>query len=740
MVGLCLVAVASARADGPEATGTGPIARARRLIEAGDHAAALTVLEDAVLEAQGGERPAILDLLRQSYEVMARRAEASGRIRDAAHYRDNLAILNRSREFARPAQPAKSKPEPPVRPKPAPGGPISSESPGGTGFPPVSENATGKMPVPPGQTSSGTVQPRPRPMGTFLPGLPPASAPATLSEPAPLPEPAKVSPLEVLPSLPSRPAPANSSMAGMTRVPGSIVPRATDPGTGGEGAVVSGVELPLGSDPGTARLPSVESDSHPTPPASPERLSSGPGLDEADRLFEARRYDEAGRGYAALACQNRLPANRREHWAYCRWVGVVRRINTRPASTREWDEIEAEVQSIQRLTPNNWYGEYLRSKVAEARQAGRRASAPSHNLVIRGSAPDEADSRRLPRLFGKPGGRSVPQPERAASPPSAPPASEQPLNLAGTAAQPDAHRAQDDVGSAGANRVSTGADPDHDSEKSRDEDPTPAGDEAAASSRIHWQIHETPNFRIYHCDPRLAQRAAQTAESVRAVQAKRWGNVAARGPWIPRCDLYLYPTPKDYAQATGQPEISPGISTMSNNGTRLLSRRMNLRADNPQLLTTILPHEVTHIVLADLFVVQQIPRWADEGIAVLAEPLREQHLRAAELQGPLESGQLFDLAQLMAMDYPDAKDWSLYYAQSVSLTRYLVEQGPPEKFIRFVRDSQRIGPQAALRDVYQIGGLPELQERWLSYARNQVAAATASRRESESRPERAERR
>ncbi len=40
----------------------------------------------------------------------------------------------------------------------------------------------------------------------------------------------------------------------------------------------------------------------------------------------------------------------------------------------------------------------------------------------------------------------------------------------------------------------------------------------------------------------------------------------------------------------------------------------------------------------------------------------------------------------MAMDYPDAKDWSLYYAQSVSLTRFLVEQGPPEQFIQFVHE------------------------------------------------------
>ncbi len=52
-----------------------------RLIEAGDHAAALTILEDALIEATAKDRPTILDLLRQSYEVLARKAEAAGKTR-----------------------------------------------------------------------------------------------------------------------------------------------------------------------------------------------------------------------------------------------------------------------------------------------------------------------------------------------------------------------------------------------------------------------------------------------------------------------------------------------------------------------------------------------------------------------------------------------------------------------------------------------------------------------------------
>ncbi len=247
-------------------------------------------------------------------------------------------------------------------------------------------------------------------------------------------------------------------------------------------------------------------------------------------------------------------------------------------------------------------------------------------------------------------------------------------------------------------------------------------------------MHETPNFRIFHCDARLAQAAGAAAESARADQAKRWGSPALQSPWVPRCEIHLYPTGKAFAQATGQSENSPGFSTMFSNGNRVTARRASLRADHPQLLTAILPHEVTHVVLADLFTIQQIPRWADEGMAVLAEPNAEQNLRAADLQEPLETGRVLEINKLMAMDYPDAKDWSLYYAQSVSLTRFLVEQGTPEQFIQFVRDVHRTGIEAAAASAYGIGGLNELQDRWLAYARQQVTTVKLATQSPSGRP------
>ncbi|MGE5756143.1 MAG: peptidase MA family metallohydrolase [Planctomycetaceae bacterium] len=457
-------------------------------------------------------------------------------------------------------------------------------------------------------------------------------------------------------------------------------------------------EAPAPTDPAVARAPAVAqtfSPPAPVPSSVPEpvRAAAVPGgqppatpaprglaaeVAAADAAFVARRYDEAGRIYAALDREHRLPASRRDHWAYCRWVDIVRRINAGPSSPQEWAGIDAEIEKIRALSPNNWFGEYLRHRAAE-RTAGRRGGKGG-KVVVRGSSPDEPP----PGLA----------PSNRPRPPARPP----------------------DPNPPGAIRAAAPREPEAVHEVNR----TPG-------APGNWQVRETPSFRIMHADAALAEQVARVAEATHEAQTRRWAGSDPRGPWSPKCDIYLYPTARIFGQMTGQPEPSPGFSTMGMSAGRIIARRINLRADHPNLLAAVLPHEITHVVLADLFPVQQVPRWADEGMAVLSEPNSEQRLRAADLEEPLSSGTLFKLEDLMAMDYPDGRYWGLYYAQSVSLTRFLVEQGTPAQFVQFVQGAQRRGPEAELRRVYQIDGLADLQDRWLTYARGQArATATAA--------------
>ncbi len=180
---------------------------------------------------------------------------------------------------------------------------------------------------------------------------------------------------------------------------------------------------------------------------------------------------------------------------------------------------------------------------------------------------------------------------------------------------------------------------------------------------------------------------------------------------------------------TGQPEDSPGFSTMGMNAGRINARRISLRTDTPNAITAVLPHELTHVVVADFFTEKQIPRWADEGLAVLSEPQDEQDRRAGDLNEPLAVDKLFRIEDLMNMDYPDPQYFRLYYAQSVSVSRFLVEQGSSPQMLQFLQAAQREGYEGALRRVYKIDGYADLQDRWLLYAK-----AKADRRIAEAPP------
>ena len=88
--------------------------------------------------------------------------------------------------------------------------------------------------------------------------------------------------------------------------------------------------------------------------------------------------------------------------------------------------------------------------------------------------------------------------------------------------------------------------------------------------------------------------------------------------------------PRDAALAAEVPAPGPGRrwarpaapppSPSARDGGRpvVTSQRMEIRGDAKQLLNSVLPHEVTHTVLAHHFG-RPVPRWADEGGSVLSE-------------------------------------------------------------------------------------------------------------------------
>jgi tetratricopeptide (TPR) repeat protein len=228
-----------------------------------------------------------------------------------------------------------------------------------------------------------------------------------------------------------------------------------------------------------------------------------------------------------------------------------------------------------------------------------------------------------------------------------------------------------------------------------------------------WDVAETANFRIlHHQDRSLVERAAQVAEQTRSAMSRKWFGVSGED-WNPKCQLYLHANGKEYSHITGQPVHYPGHSRIESDAGRVVARRIDIRCDNPGMLQAVLPHETTHVVLAGRFGKHEVPRWADEGMAVLAEPAEKVDQHCKKLAGFCQQRELFSVRDLVQMnDYPPARRIGAFYAQSVSLVDFLAKKRGPVVFSQFLGDALKEGYEPALRKHYHYSGFDNLQAGW----------------------------
>lgn len=233
-----------------------------------------------------------------------------------------------------------------------------------------------------------------------------------------------------------------------------------------------------------------------------------------------------------------------------------------------------------------------------------------------------------------------------------------------------------------------------------------------------WLLAESANFRIFHNQSQeFAEKVAQVAERTRTRLQQKWFGGSAE-TWSLKCDLFLHATAQDYCRATGQYN-SPGHSLLKIENGRLVVRRIDLHCDDANMLSAILPHETTHAVLAGEFGGQLLPRWADEGMAVLTEPQDRIERHQHNLLQCRQAGQFFRLQELMQFDkyYPeDPRTISAFYAQSVALVEFLSNQRGPQGFTQFLRDGMRYGYEKALERHYGYRSFAELEQHWSQHA------------------------
>lgn len=244
--------------------------------------------------------------------------------------------------------------------------------------------------------------------------------------------------------------------------------------------------------------------------------------------------------------------------------------------------------------------------------------------------------------------------------------------------------------------------------------PTPP--QAMARPAVSWTLVESENFRLYSMTQRQPLEAlAATCEATRAQLAKKWFGRDQHPVWDIKCQIVLHPTAASYLREVGQGQMTAGSSLIEFGADRLVTRRIDLRADHPQGYADALAHELTHVVIAERFIERQIPRWADEGMAVLADGQTKQALHLADLARARSDRTMFRLVELMNLEqYPSLERQGTFYGQSVSVVKYLVDRGGPQQFVEFVSRSTTEGCETALRRTYGIETLGELERAWLA--------------------------
>jgi len=217
-------------------------------------------------------------------------------------------------------------------------------------------------------------------------------------------------------------------------------------------------------------------------------------------------------------------------------------------------------------------------------------------------------------------------------------------------------------------------------------------------------VVETLHFRVMSQDPEFAKQVGAMAEAYRNHLAIHW--LGRELPvWSEKVPLIVNTSPN--LPASGETKY-----TLVGGGIR--SIQMVVSGTKERILDSVLPHEMTHTVLATHFAAsgKPVPRWADEGACTTVEHLSERSKHDVMLVRFLTENRGIPFLQLFAMrEYPP--DMMPLYAQGYSLCAFLIAQSGPRKFVEFLeRGMQTEDWVYAVRQVYGYPKLGDLQTAW----------------------------
>jgi hypothetical protein len=213
---------------------------------------------------------------------------------------------------------------------------------------------------------------------------------------------------------------------------------------------------------------------------------------------------------------------------------------------------------------------------------------------------------------------------------------------------------------------------------------------------------QTANFEVTADSPEVAKAIAEEAEKWRAALAKHWLKTPLED-WPEVCQIEVR------TRRTG----GSGWTSYEKVGGKLVRVGIELQGPPERLLEYVLPHELTHAVLV-LALGEAMPRWADEGAAMLSESDSQKLRQKLLVEQLVQSGNAIPARQLLEMpDYPASQSrLHAFYAQSLMLTEFLISRGGPAEFLDFVRAGRDESWDLALSRHYKWENIEAMEGAW----------------------------
>ena len=229
-----------------------------------------------------------------------------------------------------------------------------------------------------------------------------------------------------------------------------------------------------------------------------------------------------------------------------------------------------------------------------------------------------------------------------------------------------------------------------------------------------WQVVKSTHFNIFYKNApedalnELTQKAEDCYDSI----ADEFGfNRFNFWTWDNRAKIYLFDNKDEYLKGTQGFGWSGGQVVI---GAKFIQSYVSA----PGFLDNILPHELAHIIFAEMvgFNNSAVPLWLQEGVATYQE--KDIHSIKADLADKIRQGVYLNLNALSRFEIKGASEEQvkLFYAEAYSLVKYLIAELGKEKFVIFcqnLRDNRNLA--IALSRTYSFSSLNDFEESWKKY-------------------------